>query len=91
MGLTFCMASDLSVQCPRVGGARGQNLEQLRIFLYCFFFFYDSFVFKQQVLLRVDVVSVTLDQRVQGPTVELGVKSRTFKKSSFFCFYFSLM
>ena len=34
----------------------------------------DSFVFKQQVLFRVDFLSVTLDQRVQCPRVGLGVK-----------------
>ena len=38
------------------------------------FFFMDSFVFKQQVLLRVDFLSVTLDHRVQCPRVGLGVK-----------------
>ena len=35
----------------------------------------DSFVFKQQVLFRVDFLSVALDHRVQY----------------FFCFYFSLI
>ena len=39
-----------------------------------FFSFMDSFVFKQQVLLRVDFLSVTLDHRVQCPRVGLGVK-----------------
>ena len=34
----------------------------------------DSFVFKQQVLFRVDFVSVTLDNRVKCPRVGLGVK-----------------
>ena len=38
------------------------------------FSFMDSFVFKQQVLFRVDFLSVTLDHRVQCPRVELGVK-----------------
>ena len=38
------------------------------------FSFIDSFVFKQQVLFRVDFLSVTLDHRVQCPRVELGVK-----------------
>ena len=33
-----------------------------------------SFVFKQQVLFRVDFLSVTLDHRVQCPRVGLGVK-----------------
>ena len=34
----------------------------------------DLFVFKQQVLFRVDFLSVTLDHRVKCPRVELGVK-----------------
>ena len=38
------------------------------------FTFMDSFVFKQQVLFRVDLLSVTLDHRVQCPRVGLGVK-----------------
>ena len=38
------------------------------------FFFMDSFVFIQQVLFRVDFLSVTLDHRVQCPRVGLGVK-----------------
>ena len=33
--------------------------------------------FKQQVLFRVDFLSVTLDHRVQCPRVGLGVKTRT--------------
>ena len=33
------------------------------------FSFMDSFVFKQQVLFRVDFLSVTLDHRVQCPRV----------------------
>ena len=37
------------------------------------FSFMDSFVFKQQVLFRVDFLSVTLDHRVQCPRVQLGV------------------
>ena len=39
-----------------------------------YFSFMDSFVFKQQVLFRVDFLSVTLDHRVQCPRVGLGVK-----------------
>ena len=36
-------------------GARGQNLEHLRIFFFfCFFTCMELFVFEQQVLLRVD-------------------------------------
>ena len=38
------------------------------------FSFMDSFVFKQQVLFRVDFLSVTLDHRVQCPRVGLVVK-----------------
>ena len=34
----------------------------------------DSFVFKQQILFRVDFLFVTLDHRVQCPRVGLGVK-----------------
>ena len=41
------------------------------------FSFMDSFVFKQQVLFRVDFLSVTLDHRAQCPRVGLGSKSRT--------------
>ena len=38
------------------------------------FSFMNSSVFKQQVLFRVDFLSVTLDHRVQCPRVELGLK-----------------
>ena len=38
------------------------------------FSFMDSFVFKQQVLFRVDFFSVTFHHRVQCPRVGLGVK-----------------
>ena len=38
------------------------------------FSFMDSFASKQQVLFRVDFLSVTLDHRVQCPRVGLGVK-----------------
>ena len=38
------------------------------------FSFMDSFIIKQQVLFRVDFLSVTLDHRVQCPRVGLGVK-----------------
>ena len=38
------------------------------------FSYMDSFVFKQQVLFRVDFLSETLDHRVQCPRVGLGVK-----------------
>ena len=38
------------------------------------FSFMDLFVFKQQVLFRVDFLSVTLNHWVQCPMVGLGVK-----------------
>ena len=38
------------------------------------FSFIDSFVFKQQVLFRVNFLSVTLDHRVQCPRFGPGVK-----------------
>ena len=37
------------------------------------FSFMDSFVFKQQILFRVDFLSVTLDHRVQCPRVGLNI------------------
>ena len=40
----------------------------------CIFSFMDSFLFQQQVLFRVDFLSVTLDHRVQCPRVGQGVK-----------------
>ena len=50
----------------------------------------DSFVFKQQVLFRVDFLSVTLDNRV--PKVGARGQNLGHLKISFFCcFYFSLM
>ena len=48
----------------------------------------DSFVFKQQVLFRVDFLSVTLDHRVQCPRVGLGVKIYDILKNHFFFFAF---
>ena len=57
------------------GGARGQNLEHLILFFFCFnFSFMDSFVFRQHVLFRVDFLSVTLDHSVEFPRVGLRVK-----------------
>ena len=41
------------------------------------FSFMDSFVFKQQVLFRVDFLSVTLDHRYSAPGWGKGSKSRT--------------
>ena len=48
------------------------------------FSFMDSFVFKHQVLFRVDFLSVTLDHRVQCPRVGLGVKIWDILKNHFF-------
>ena len=48
----------------------------------------DSFVFKQQVLFRVDFLSVALDHRVQCPRVGLGVKIEDILKNLFFFFAF---
>ena len=53
-------------------GTRGQNLGHLFFFL--LFSFMESFVFEQNVLFRVDFLSVTLDHRDQCPRVALGVK-----------------
>ena len=50
--------------------------------------FMDSFVFKQQVLLRVDFLSVTLDHRVQCPRVGQGVKILDILKNHFFLLLF---
>ena len=56
------------------------------------FSFMDSFLFKYQVLFRVDFLSVTLDHRVQCPRVWLGVKIKEILKNHFlFLVYFSLM
>ena len=47
------------------GGAWGQNLEHLRFCFFCFFFsFIKLFVFEQQLLFRVDSLSVTSNIRV---------------------------
>ena len=54
------------------GGAWGQNLGHLRNF-FCFSFM-KSLVFKQQVLFRVNFLSVTSDHRVQCPRMGLEVK-----------------
>ena len=65
---------------PR-GGARGQNLEHLRIFFFFHFFscmelfIFESFVFEQKALYMTD--SVTSDHRVQCARVGRGSKSRT--------------
>ena len=44
----------------------------------------DSFVYKQQVLFRVDFLSLTLDRRVKCPRVGLGVKISDILKNLFF-------
>ena len=41
------------------GGARGQNLEHLRFFLFPFFSCRKLFIFEQQLLFRDDSLSVT--------------------------------
>ena len=46
----------------------------------------DSFVYKQQVLFRVDFLSLTLDRRVKCPRVGLGVKISDILKNHFFFF-----
>ena len=48
------------------------------------FSFMDSFVFKQQVLFRVDFLCVTLDHRVQCPRVGQGVKILDILKKHYF-------
>ena len=48
------------------------------------FSFMDSFLFKHQVLFRVDFLSVTLDHRVQCPRVWLRVKIKDILKNHFF-------
>ena len=50
------------------------------------FSFMYSFVFKQQVLFRVDFLSVTLDHRVQCPRVWQGVKILDILKNHFLFF-----
>ena len=63
------------------GGAKGQNLGHLRIYIYFFLYFHfsfmESFVFEQKALYLADFLSVTSDYRVQCPRVGLGSKSRT--------------
>ena len=59
-------------------------MPQLLFFLLC----RDSFVFKQQVLFRVDFLSVTLDHWVQCPRVGLGVKIEDILKNHFFLLLF---
>ena len=60
------------------GGARGQNLEHLRIFFFFLFFscmelfIFESFVFEQKALYRADFLPVTLDYRVQCARVGRG-------------------
>ena len=54
------------------GGARGQNLGHL--FFFCFYFSKGIIQFKQQLLFRIDFLSVTSDCSVQCPRVGLEVK-----------------
>ena len=61
MHVCVCVAKPVAVELHRHASA-------------LVFSFMDSFVFKQQVLYRVDFLSVTLDHRVQCPRVGLGVK-----------------
>ena len=44
------------------------------MFVFAIIFFMESFLFEQQVLLRVDFFSVAMDFRVQYPSVGLEVK-----------------
>ena len=60
--------------CVCVGVAKPVAVEQLCHATAVIFSFMDSFVFKQQVLFRVDFLSVTFDHRVQCPRVGQGVK-----------------
>ena len=81
------------------GGARGQNLGQLR-----FFFLMESIVFEQQILFRIDSLCDLQPQGLVSPGWGRGSKSRisqncflflAFDRGQnlehlfFFCFYFS--
>ena len=50
------------------GGAKGQNLGHLRMYIYFFLYFYfsfmESFVFEQKALYMADFLSVTSDYMV---------------------------
>ena len=58
------------------GGARGQNLEHLRIFYAFIFQLWNHLYLNIRYYYRVDFLSVTSDYRVQCPRVglALGVK-----------------
>ena len=58
MHVCVCMCACVCVCCSQASRSRAM----------------DSFVFKQQVLFRVDFLSVTLDHRVKCPRMGLGVK-----------------
>ena len=60
--------------CMHVCVAKPVAVEQRCHATALIFSFMDSFVFKQQVLFRVDFLSVTLDHRVQCPRVGQRVK-----------------
>ena len=71
------------------GGARGQNLGHIGLFLICFFLLvFIHEIIKQKVLFRVYFLSVTLDYMIQCPRVGLGVKIEDIL--DFFSFYFLL-
>ena len=73
MRVCVCMHACVCV-CVCVCVAKPVAVE-LRCHASAFIFsFMNSFVFKQQVLFRIDFLSVTLDHRVQCPRVGLGVK-----------------
>ena len=65
------------------GGAWGQNLEHLRIFIsFTFFscmelFIFESFVFERKTLFMADFLSVTLDYMVQCFRVGRGGGSKS--------------
>ena len=65
------MSTDLRALC--LGLSKGSNLGHLNIFVFLFSFM-ESFVNEQNVLFRVDFLSVTSDHRFQCNRVGLGVK-----------------
>ena len=72
------------------GGARGQNLEHLRIFFLLFFSCMELFIFEQQVLFRVDSVTSNLKVKVPWGRAR-GQNLGHLRIVLFFCFYFSSM
>ena len=61
---------------PR-GGARGQNLEHLRIFFFHYFSCMELFIFEQQVLYGVDSLSIMTSNLRVGGGGSKGSKSST--------------